>query len=254
MKPDISEFSYGFALTSELVSRFGWKAIGAPVFPSLIEEGKVGYDVKIPGLPLFLQFKLCDEMIKGTASQANLLGVPHLRMHLRPRRHSDQHDLLLALERKGNAVYYACPEFVRAADLNDAYSSSTVASHSAFWSPLAVGPLPDEKDHHIAFKPGAATGYFCSDPVQVGRTNAEQLIGRMFEGLRAERARVPTQDYFRALAEELLSIYAAVRTSEGEAFRDFELRRRAERDPQDEVAFITQALFGCVMVFVPQKR
>ena len=57
MKPNISEFSYGYALTSELVRLFGIKGVGAPVFPSLKEEGSVGYDVQVPGLPLFLQFK-----------------------------------------------------------------------------------------------------------------------------------------------------------------------------------------------------
>lgn len=40
MKSDISEFSYGFALTNELV---GWVNLrAAPDFPSLIEEGKPG--------------------------------------------------------------------------------------------------------------------------------------------------------------------------------------------------------------------
>ncbi len=86
MKPNISEFSYGYALTSELVRLFGIKGVGAPVFPSLREEGNLGYDVQIPGLPLFLQFKLSDEMVSSTAHQSDLLGVPHLRMHLRPLR------------------------------------------------------------------------------------------------------------------------------------------------------------------------
>lgn len=40
MIPEISEFSYGFALTNELVS---WsKLTAASIFPSLIEEGKKG--------------------------------------------------------------------------------------------------------------------------------------------------------------------------------------------------------------------
>jgi len=40
MTPEISEFSYGFALTNEIV---GWANLKAPpIFPSLVEEGKVG--------------------------------------------------------------------------------------------------------------------------------------------------------------------------------------------------------------------
>jgi hypothetical protein len=47
MTPEISEFSYGFALTNEIV---GWAPVNAaPLFPSLIEEGRAGggYDVAL---------------------------------------------------------------------------------------------------------------------------------------------------------------------------------------------------------------
>jgi len=47
MTPDISEFSYGFALTHELIALAGEPLRAAPIFPSLIEEGRAGggYDV-----------------------------------------------------------------------------------------------------------------------------------------------------------------------------------------------------------------
>ena len=59
MTPEFSEFTYGFALTNEILS---WESLRTvPIFPSLIEEGKKGggYDVRIdiPAVPLFLQFK-----------------------------------------------------------------------------------------------------------------------------------------------------------------------------------------------------
>jgi hypothetical protein len=59
--PDISEFSYGFALTRELINIADPPLSAAPVFPSLMAEGRKGrgYDVnlKAPGFPLFIQFK-----------------------------------------------------------------------------------------------------------------------------------------------------------------------------------------------------
>lgn len=61
MKPEMSEFSYGFAFTNELITVPGAYVVGALEVPSLQKEGKPGggYDVKIPfGSPLFLQFKL----------------------------------------------------------------------------------------------------------------------------------------------------------------------------------------------------
>lgn len=101
MTPEISEFSYGFALTNEIV---GWAPVGAaPVFPSLIEEGKAGggYDVKLdmPGVPLYLQFKRADCMVTRRAREVSVYGlsisVPFYRFKITESGKSDQHELLL---------------------------------------------------------------------------------------------------------------------------------------------------------------
>jgi len=73
MKPDISEFSYGYVVTEALVRGFGTDISAAPVFPSLVAEGREGggYDVRIEisGIPLFLQFKLSDYMKRNRANE-----------------------------------------------------------------------------------------------------------------------------------------------------------------------------------------
>jgi hypothetical protein len=90
--PEISEFSYGFALTNELV---GWLELSvAPIFPSLIEEGKIGggYDVKLdrPGAPLYLQFKRSEYMVRSWTKECRIvrdqrgqLNVPFFRFPVR---------------------------------------------------------------------------------------------------------------------------------------------------------------------------
>ncbi len=69
MKPEMSEFSYGYALTDELIHWHGTSLTAAPIFPSLYQEGKSGggYDVMLQrsGIPLFLQFKLADQMVRN---------------------------------------------------------------------------------------------------------------------------------------------------------------------------------------------
>ena len=48
MEPEFSEFSYGYALTDELIHWNGTKLKAAPVFPSLYDEGAgKGYDLKL---------------------------------------------------------------------------------------------------------------------------------------------------------------------------------------------------------------
>jgi hypothetical protein len=120
MIPEISEFSYGFALTNELV---GWLELSvAPIFPSLVEEGKAGggYDVKLdrPGAPLYLQFKRSEYMMRRSAreyrsilDQQGQLRVPFYRFSIMDASKSDQHELLLALDITPNNVFYAAPRF-----------------------------------------------------------------------------------------------------------------------------------------------
>jgi hypothetical protein len=247
MRPNISEFSYGYALTSELVEFLGYKGVGAPVFPSLKDEGTLGYDVKLPGvIPVFLQFKLCDRMVSGAANEADLLGVPHFRMHLRPLRHSDQHDLLIALEAQGNAVFYACPEFTEPDELNDAYDKKQVLARSMLLSPSAIGSL-DGGDHHVAFLPGAPVAYVCSEPRIAEREAGREALAHAVAA-RSSAARVPTREYFVELTKELLSIYAVERPqavdlnfSEGVV----------PRDPRDTAALLAHSLFGCALLFAP---
>jgi hypothetical protein len=72
MPAEFSEFSYGFAVTNELINGYRTPLVAAPVFPSLIEEGRTGVaDVRLdrPGIPLFLQFKLPDCMLRNSARE-----------------------------------------------------------------------------------------------------------------------------------------------------------------------------------------
>jgi hypothetical protein len=206
MKPDISEFSYGFALTYELILTPGFPIVAAPVFPSLYQEGKAGggWDVRLdrPGVPLFLQFKLSDCLQQRNSKEAAALGCPYYRMHLRPSRHSDQHALLLALESSGEEVYYVAPSFHTVAELNEAYRSRSVSAGSRWFPPSCIGALPDDKDHYVSFKnPGPMI--FRSTP---------RLLGdgaTFFDfGLRLERA--ISQRGAESLAATSLTRLAAV--------------------------------------------
>jgi len=90
-------------------------------------------------------------------------GTRFYRMYLRPRGKSRQHKLLLALESRGNVVKYVAPLFHEPYELNDAYATNEVTRRSIFVSPSWVGPLPDDRSHHIAFDTSGAR-YFLSEP------------------------------------------------------------------------------------------
>ena len=171
MTPDISEFSYGFALTQELVALAGKRLRAAPIFPSLIEEGKAGggYDVNldIPGFPMFLQFKRSDCMVSSRAKeiqQGHNFNLPFYRFKITERSRSDQHDLLLALDSGKNQVFYAAPRFHTVMELNAAYLAAKVSRRSLYIRPRDIGRL-DDNAHHVAFD--KVRILLCSDPREI---------------------------------------------------------------------------------------
>ena len=171
MRPDFSEFSYGFALTEALVD--GRQHLVRPTFPTQRDERRAGYDVRLdyPGYPLLLQFKLCHGMRRRAAREHKKfrlpLALPFLRMPLMPTRLSPQHDVLMAQERRGHAVFYAAPRFYRDDEFATHYRNQSIPSHSAFIRPCTIGTLPSHLDHHVAFDRNASHGWVLSEPTPV---------------------------------------------------------------------------------------
>lgn len=188
MKADFSEFSYGYAVTEEIVAKNKATLIAAPLFPSLYEEGKAGggYDVKIPltGTPVFLQFKLSDYLGRANAKEypSPMSKLPYYRMHLRPRNHSDQHQLLIDLEVSGESVFYIAPEFHRATEFNKFYLTKNVVSKSAIISPTDIGSLKDDEEHYVVFERGSSIGYFCSDnPIAIKKNSLAEGLNHFLQ-------------------------------------------------------------------------
>jgi hypothetical protein len=205
--PEISEFSYGFALTNEIV---GWAPItAAPLFPSLIEEGKAGggYDVKLdmPAVPLYLQFKRADCMIRRSVREIcthNLpLLLPFYRFKITESGRSDQHELLLALDDGSCLVFYAAPRFHELSEINNAWSDNVVATRSIFVAPSRIGPL-DTESHHIAYDEQQA--WLCSDPQPIDFLNGSNLIEELRDRLEADSR--PLREKISELLEQIYSV------------------------------------------------
>lgn len=263
MYPDISEFSYGYALTEELIHNSGLPIRAAPLFPSLIQEGRAGggYDVQIPfiGFPLFLQFKLSDCMVRGTAweAQQGLLNPPFYRMHLRPMKHSQQHQLLLSLESSGELVYYAAPHFHKPAELNDAYLNKRVIDQSVFFKPSDIGALPDDDSHHVAFCTGQPA-YLFSKP----RRLQEETITRnrfdqdLLEGIEKRKRFNGSRDETARLANQMLEAimqWSTLFTSTEDAEGSKVIEKLTALEPRFQIAYLTRAFFGCEIILITSK-
>ena len=178
MTPEISEFSYGFALTNEIV---GWAPVAAaPLFPSLIEEGKAGggyVKLDLSGVALYLQFKRADCMVRANAHEIKQYGLgislPFYRFYITESGKSDQHELLLALSETQNMVFYVAPRFHELSEINEAWSLNQVAARSIFVSPQIIGVLDDDY-HHVAYDDSSA--WLCSEPKTIGFRTSSQLL------------------------------------------------------------------------------
>lgn len=260
MKPDISEFSFGYALTEDLVTWAGSPVTAAPIFPSLIKEGSPGggFDLRLElgGVPLFLQFKLTDCMVRRNSREIadGLLNPPLYRMHLRPRKHSRQHDLLLALEAAGSAVYYAAPVFHTPAELNAVYLNQQTIQNSRFIAPSAIGLLPDDEPHHVSFA-DVGPAWFLSQPTKIqGSISSDALARQLFDRIRHHGDRAVSADRLQELLEAMLRIASEIPQVAAQASQFTADARFSKRRLISRIAFLAQTMFDCAFLIARLKN
>lgn len=221
MRPDFSEFSFGFAITAELLHGYHMPIHGYPIFPNLVEEARLGYDVKLdqPGTPMFLQFKLAEAMTRRSAIEIRDHNLPltptFYRIKLWSWTQSRQHQLLLDLDQSPNQVFYVAPRFYTAARFSQSYTSRTMINNSAFVTPSSVGPLQDSETHHIVYDELATRGWSLSEPRRI----KEVLTGPMFLSRVAETARVRRVTARTAIEQTRRNLIAALNRDEESEFR-----------------------------------
>ena len=235
-------------MTSELVEKYRLRRFGAPEFPTQNAEGKPGggYDVKLPAIPIFLQFKRSDCLTTANAKDYPTFGVPYYRFKIRALKYSQQHILLLDLEKQGNFVLYAAPRFHKPAELSDAFVKKEVVSRSAFICPREIGELPDRDEHTLSFSRKSKFGIFRSEPKTLKLSSPDEEFGmRLDERLEGPRARLPDSEFFRDTADELIGMFIE-RHKGSDADQARRLRQISEeREPRVYLSFVARNLFDC---------
>lgn len=171
-KLPFSEFSYGFSFVENMMRSDSIVPGLYPVFPSLREEAKLGYDVKFdhPGAILYFQFKIpkklkTDRALETNRNRFNIgdLYPPFLRMPIINQTNSSQHNTLIRREKrkkkenrncickKCSFVFYATPMFSSSSELNNYFQTHSVHRKSALFSPLEIGTLRPGDYHSVAY-------------------------------------------------------------------------------------------------------
>ena len=260
MKPFISEFSYGYALTQELAGGILGSLVAAPIFPSLISEGRAGggYDLQLPiqGRALFLQFKLSDCMINANAREWSFWKKQYYRMYLYSDSKSMQHQLLINLEKLDNDVFYAAPIFHKLEEMNDAYLQKKIFESTVFISPSEIGSLPDSRNHYIVFVPNDSSAYFCSkEPIKIMVNIGKRFVEECMYASKVRNSRIDAK-YFRDLLKKLVYILSK---AEVPYFNAEEIERHSSRFDASylrfasSVAYISRAYLNAEF-FIVGKR
>lgn len=253
---EFSEFSYGFAVTEEMIHGWGSRLTAVPYFPTLREEARIGFDVRLDrnGIPLFLQFKISEGMTSRRARECQLglpMGTPFYRMHLHRMDRSNQHQALLTLEQTGEEVYYVAPRFNRQTEFSLAYFQRRVIARSAFIRPGDIGRILDNQSHWVAFDQMGRRGWRFSEPVEVETILSGSELAEMLEGKLFPVADLPPAPTLEEYAQPL---YEKVRNIAGETGRrltaDWPYKAGGEGPHEflSQVALLARAYFGCQFV------
>ena len=203
----------------------------------------------LPAIALFLQFKLSHRLERATARHAFRIGLPYYRFELRPLKHSDQHNLLLALERAANLVYYAAPEFHRTIELNEAFATRTVVARSAFFKPSDIGALPDNDEHYVAFRVGSIQSWMFSEPRPLERHSFHDVFETDLAARLGSSPHLASTDFFTGIANTLLDAYERAQPKRQPHIDLGALRSSSSlSDPARYAQFLSLILFGCQLL------
>jgi len=195
-------------------------------------------------IPVFLQFKLSDYMIRCSNSeeiQQGLFKGSFYRMHLRSRKHSKQHDLLLELEKTNQHVYYVTPLFYKPEELNEYYVKNQIINKSTGFTPHSIGMISDDDNHHISFQQPGKPFYIFSEPRELGiLLSWEDLI----EGITLRGERSFSETIWQDTIEDMYRILLVHQIINGQ-YLAFLRERISNRSSIQKLAYLAQAFFEC---------
>lgn len=239
MKRKVSEFSYGFVLTHELVHGFGYLPTDAGSF-----EKRKGSPLR--GRPLFLQFRASDYMKRRNAGESKLVGLPYFRFVLHRRTQSNQHQLLTELERKGNAVFYATPKIHEAVNLNGAFFARQVVANSLFINPCEIGDIEDNEAHRVVFSSRTTDVYLCPEQKRLdGAVHGEDFTQALIDNASEFSVREIDDDFFMELASQMASL-----ASPNRRIFDELTSGKVEMSAAVFANYLARTLFDCELLVV----
>ncbi len=154
----ISEFTFGYSFLHEQTVKKWGRVRSIPIFPSLIKEKRLGYDVNLQfkGKDYYYQFKLSDLLWRSNSKfiRDGTYSGPYYRIKLHRMYFNLQHRKLWGLSRKKKYTYYVSPECPNIGLFNQAFLSGQVTDHSRLipLTKCSNYPQSDDRQHYITYQ------------------------------------------------------------------------------------------------------
>lgn len=261
MRPSFSEFSFGFGVSTEIQQTLKGLAVAAPIFPSLIEEARLGYDVKFPllGASVFLQFKRSDALTRASAAEWKVFGGPYYRFPIYRLRESKQHNRLVMLGQREPFVYYCAPLFRTIEEFNRYYLAGDLLDNTEAIRTANLPLLRDNNQHSIVYD-RTFRYRFLSIPEPVGRAETvmsliRQVAGFIGEGSPSELSRIDLR-YFLELLANLRSIPSELAEEPVEELEQHAFDQQSVSEVVLAIQRVARTLFGVewfLVVRPPEK-
>jgi hypothetical protein len=252
MHSELSEFSYGFAITAELRDFFWPRVVEPPVFPTLRQEARLGWDVRFPvvGRSLFLQFKIADALTRSSASEWSDYNAPYYRFRLHRLSRSDQHNRLLSLARTEPFVFYVAPRFHRLDEFTEQYRRVAVCNESAWIMLSSLPQINDDLQHHITYRTGSDVRFSSPESRKVAKTfdgeGVRRYLIREFE-TQKKPMNIQNFDELRSTLLNLVTYPSKEQISGfGQQVDGFQLLK--------DIAYICRTFFGAEFLFIHERQ
>jgi len=247
MKSELTDISFITAFTFELVTKYGFRTLGAPTLPSLQTEAVYGAGPNGQQVLVCIQHRLSERIAGTAASLQPVWGVPYYRFTLHPRTRNGRHDLLRSLEQLNILVFYAAPAFHTRRELHDALMHGTLLRHCAFWSPGQIGALTGSARNALSFKPGQ--DFSILEPEKrriVPAVEGDGLLDAINTRFQANRSENYTSERMAKLGDQMSESYLRRFGTRKERRLVSDVQNSRDRiDARDYLSLISTLLYDC---------
>ncbi len=137
--------------------------------------------------------------------------------------------------------------------LNKCYLAKQVLASSAMFSPLDIGPLPNNERHRISFRPSDTTAYFMSNPRELLVRRHPEVVSRAIDHPTSSDG-YGVREWLREVSEKMDTIIQEHHGRSWRATVEASAPLIKDDDPLERTAYLARTYFGVELFLAAKPR